>query len=123
GDNNADPFDGDSYDHAILQLLDHPAVNLPKAPPASAGGVEAARLQGGANASHLGDPAYDTSDFGDSAPGNLRVDYVLPSKGLVAGGNGVFWPTSGDPLYRLVGNGVTVPTSDHRLVWQDVRVG
>ncbi|WP_217213352.1 endonuclease/exonuclease/phosphatase family protein [Streptomyces sp. AC550_RSS872] len=123
GDNNADPYDGDSYAHAIRQLLDHPAVRLPQAPPASEGGVEAARLQGGANASHLGDPAYDTSDFGDTAPGNLRVDYVLPSRGLIPGANGVFWPTSGDPLYRLVGNGATVATSDHRLVWQDVRVG
>jgi hypothetical protein len=49
--------------------------------------------------------------------------YVLPSKGLIPGANGVFWPTSDDPLYRLVGNGATVPTSDHRLVWQDVRLG
>ncbi|MGW6734071.1 endonuclease/exonuclease/phosphatase family protein [Streptomyces sp. NPDC055013] len=123
GDNNADPYDGDSYAHAIRQLLDHPAVGLPATPPASAGGVEAARLQGGANASHLGNPAYDTSDFGDTAPGNLRVDYVIPSRGLTPGANGVFWPTSDDPLYRLVGDGKTVPTSDHRLVWQDVRVG
>lgn len=123
GDNNADPYDGDSYDHAIRQLLDHPAVRLPATPPASAGGVEAARLQGGANASHTGDPAYDTGDFGDTAPGNLRVDYVLPSKGLIPGANGVFWPTSDDPLYRLVGNGTTVPTSDHRMVWQDVHLG
>ncbi|SDP38525.1 Endonuclease/Exonuclease/phosphatase family protein [Streptomyces sp. cf386] len=123
GDNNADPYDGDSYDHAIRQLLDHPVVNLPATPPSSAGGVEAARLQGGANASHTGNPAYDTSDFGDTAPGNLRVDYVLPSKGLTPGANGVFWPTSEDPLYRLVGDGKTVPTSDHRLVWQDVRLG
>ncbi|MFJ7077367.1 endonuclease/exonuclease/phosphatase family protein [Streptomyces sp. NPDC098781] len=121
GDNNADPYDGDSYGHAIQQLLDHPAVNLPVTPPASSGGVEA-RLQGGANTSHVGNPAYDTSDFGDIAPGNLRVDYVLPSKGLTPGGNGIFWPTSDDPLYRLVGNGTTVPTSDHRMVWQDVRV-
>ncbi|MPY61623.1 endonuclease/exonuclease/phosphatase family protein [Streptomyces spongiae] len=123
GDLNADPYDGDSYDHAVRQLLDHPAVRLPSAPPASAGGVEAARLQGGANVSHVGDPAYDTADFGDSAPGNLRVDHVLPSKGLVPLANGVFWPTSDDPLYRLVGDGTTVPTSDHRMVWQDVRVG
>jgi hypothetical protein len=122
GDLNADPYDGDSYDHAVRQLLEHPAVCLPAEPPASAGGVEAARLQGGANASHLGDPAYDTADFGDGAPGNLRVDHVIPSKGLTPGANGVFWPTSDDPLYRLVGNGTTVPTSDHRLVWQDVRV-
>ncbi|MBE8473362.1 endonuclease/exonuclease/phosphatase family protein [Streptomyces justiciae] len=123
GDLNADPYDGDSYDHAVRQLLDHPAIRLPATPPTSAGGVEAARVQGGANASHVGNPAYDTSDFNDTAPGNLRVDHVLPSKGLEPLGNGVFWPTSDDPLYRLVGNGTTVPTSDHRLVWQDVRVG
>jgi hypothetical protein len=122
GDLNADPYDGDSYDHAVRQLLEHPAVNLPAEPPASRGGVVAARLQGGANASHLGDPAYDTADFGDTAPGNLRVDHVIPSRGLTPGANGVFWPAPGDPLYRLVGDGATVPTSDHRLVWQDVKV-
>ncbi|KKD05435.1 endonuclease/exonuclease/phosphatase family protein [Streptomyces sp. WM6386] len=122
GDLNADPYDGDSYDHAVRQLLEHPAIRLPATPPASAGGVEAARSQGGANALHIGNPAYDTSDFNDNAPGNLRVDHVLPSKGLEPLGNGVFWPTSDDPLYRLVGGGTNVPTSDHRLVWQDVRV-
>jgi hypothetical protein len=122
GDLNADPLDGDSYGHAVRQLLDHPAVNLPVTPPASAGGVEAARLQGGANASQTGDPAYDTGDFSDTAPGNLRVDHILPSKGLTPGANGVFWPTSDDPLYRLVGDGTTVVTSDHRMVWQEVRV-
>ncbi|MEV0634283.1 hypothetical protein AB0I77_04750 [Streptomyces sp. NPDC050619] len=84
--------------------------------------MEAARLQGGANTSHTGNPAYDTADFGDTAPGNPRVDHVLPSQGLVPGANGVFRPTSDDPLYRLVGNGTTVPTSDHRLVWQDIRL-
>ncbi|NGO13732.1 endonuclease/exonuclease/phosphatase family protein [Streptomyces sp. HC44] len=123
GDLNADPYDGDSYDHAVRQLLDHKAVNLPATPPSARGGVEAARLQGGANVSHVGDPAYDTADFNDAAPGNLRVDHVIPSHGLVPVANGVFWPTSDDPLYRLVGNGTSVPTSDHRLVWQDVRLG
>ncbi|MGV9453940.1 endonuclease/exonuclease/phosphatase family protein [Streptomyces sp. NPDC003635] len=122
GDQNADPSDGDSYAHAIRLLLDHPAVRRPATPPASAGAPEAAALQGGANVSHSGDPAYDTADFSDGAPGNLRVDYVLPSRGLVPGANGVFWPTSADPLYRLVGGGANVPTSDHRLVWQDVYV-
>ncbi|MEU2267767.1 endonuclease/exonuclease/phosphatase family protein [Streptomyces olindensis] len=121
GDLNADPHDGDSYDHAVRQLLEHPAVH-PATPPASAGGVAAAELQGGANTSHRGDPAYDTADFGDTAPGNLRVDHVIPSRGLIPGANGVFWPAPDDPLYRLVGDGRTVPTSDHRLVWQDVRV-
>jgi len=41
--------------------------------------------------------------------------------GLVPGANG-FWPTSDDPLYRLVGDGTTVVTSDHRMAWQEVRV-
>ncbi|GGX05661.1 endonuclease/exonuclease/phosphatase family protein [Streptomyces lomondensis] len=122
GDLNADPYDGDSYDHAVRQLLEHPAVHPAVTPPASRGGVAATRLQGGANTSHLGDPAYDTADFGDTAPGNLRVDHVIPSRGLIPGANGVFWPEPGDPLYRLVGDGTTVPTSDHRLVWQDVQV-
>ncbi|MFI9767894.1 endonuclease/exonuclease/phosphatase family protein [Streptomyces sp. NPDC052415] len=122
GDQNADPHDGDSYGGAIRLLLDHPAIRPPAGPPSSAGAVEAARLQGGANASHTGDPAHDTADFNDTAPGNLRVDYVLPSRGLTPGANGVFWPTSDDPLHRLVGGGANVPTSDHRLVWQDVYV-
>ena len=39
GDQNADPFDGDSYDDAILQLLDHPRIQDPA--PTSPGAVEA----------------------------------------------------------------------------------
>ena len=38
GDQNADPFDGDSVDDAILQLLDHPRINASSAPE-SAGAV------------------------------------------------------------------------------------
>jgi hypothetical protein len=124
GDLNADPHDGDSYDHAVLQLLDHEAVRLPATPPSSTGGVEAAQLQGGANTTHTGNPAYDTADFGDTAPGNLRVDHVIPSKGLIPGENGIFWPPGSSPLHRLTGDGSTpVPSSDHRMVWQDVFLG
>lgn len=119
GDLNADPEDGDSVDGAVLQLLDHPQLNARFAP-ASAGAPEAAVLQGGANATHTGDPAYDTADFADGAPGNLRVDYVLPSRRLKVLGGGVFWPTTADPLYRLTG-AFPFPTSDHRMVWLDVR--
>ncbi|WP_408898373.1 endonuclease/exonuclease/phosphatase family protein [Nocardioides sp. R1-1] len=119
GDQNADPEDGDSVDGAIHQLLDHPQVDS-RLVPASGGGTEAAALQGGANTGHTGDPAYDTADFADGAPGNLRVDYVLPSRRLRAVGGGVFWPAAGDPLSRLTGV-YPFPTSDHRLVWLDVR--
>jgi hypothetical protein len=128
GDQNADPVDGDSLDAAIDQLLDHPRITDPL--PRSSGGAEAVD-QGGNNAAHQGDPRLDTADFGDVGafgPGNLRVDYVLPSKGTKVVGSGIFWPVDADPLYRLTGDfnralyGPTgVPTSDHRQVWVDVR--
>ncbi|GAB3159567.1 endonuclease/exonuclease/phosphatase family protein [Myceligenerans halotolerans] len=118
GDYNADPADGDSYDGAIHQLLDHRRIQDPV--PTSEGAAEAAQLQGGANEAHLGDPALDTADFADSAPGNLRVDYTLPSRNLRIRDAGVFWPTSDDPLSRLTGE-YPFPSSDHRLVWVDIR--
>jgi hypothetical protein len=121
GDQNADPFDGDSVAGAAQQLLDNPRVNTSRTP-TSPGGPEQAVLQGGANLIHRGDPAFDTADFLDvPGPGNLRVDYVLPSKNLRMLDAGVFWPLSTDPLFRLVGV-FPFPTSDHRLVWVDVRV-
>jgi len=120
GDQNADPFDGDSTDDAIEQLLDDKRVVDPM--PTSEGGVEAALLQGGANLAHTGDPATDTADFNDNpAPGNLRADYVLPSRKLVVDDAGVFWPVSTDPLSALTGT-FPFPSSDHRLVWVDLTV-
>jgi Endonuclease/Exonuclease/phosphatase family len=120
GDQNSDPFDGDSVAGAAQQLLEHPRVNA-KVTPASEGAVEQAALQGGANATHLGNPAFDTADFADTTPGNLRADYVLPSKNLKIVDAGVFWPLSTDPLFDLVGV-FPFPSSDHRAVWVDVRV-
>ena len=120
GDQNADPLDGDSVDAAIQQLLEHPRITDPL--PTSAGAVEASVLQGGANLTHQGDPAYDTADFNDNpAPGNLRADYVLPSKDLRVTDAGVFWPVQADPLSELTGS-FPFPSSDHRLVWVDLRV-
>lgn len=120
GDLNSDPFDGDSVPGSAQLLLDHPLVNT-SITPASEGGPEQAVLQGGANLTHVGDPAFDTADFSDSDPGNLRVDYVLPSAGLAIEQAAVFWPTTDDPLFRLVGT-FPFPTSDHRLVWVDISV-
>lgn len=119
GDQNADPLDGDSYEGAINQLLEHRAVNA-KTPPASEGAVEASALQGGINLEHLGDPRFDTADFAEP-PGNIRVDYVLPSKSLRILDSAVFWPVSSDPLSWLTGT-YPFPSSDHRLVWVDVRL-
>ncbi len=128
GDQNSDPFDGDSIPGSAQQLLDHPLINT-TVTPSSPGGPEQAALQGNANTLHIGDPAFDTADFFDGfppppfggAPGNLRADYVLPSKGLRITDAAVFWPTSTDPLFPLVGT-FPFPSSDHRLVWIDVTI-
>ena len=131
GDQNSDPLDGDSVPGSIQQLTEHPLVNG-KLTPQSAGAVEASALQGGSNATHESDPRFDTADFADSAPGNLRADYVLPRKTLQLVDVGVFWPLQSDPLFRLTGVFDTTfsiwnlvggfPTSDHRSVWIDVTV-
>jgi hypothetical protein len=120
GDQNSDPLDGDSIPGSIQQLLEHPLVNT-KVTPSSEGGPEQAVLQDAANDFHLGDPAFDTADFSDTTPGNLRADYVLPRKQLRIDDAGVFWPLESDPLFSLVGV-YPFPSSDHRLVWVDVFV-
>jgi hypothetical protein len=137
GDYNADPIDGDSFKgliggkqyNAIGQLLDNPLVADPQ--PSSGGGIAAATdptNNGPANQLHLGNPSLDTADFNDVAPGNLRVDYVLPSANLDVTGAGVFWPMRSDANFALVGtfNNPNLfsgfPTSDHKAVWVDVEI-
>lgn len=151
GDMNADLCDGDSFKvicagantpgagaNAIGQLLLDPLVNTGFTPE-SAGGTAAATdpsNNGTANASHLNDPGFDTADFNDAAPGNLRVDYVLPSANLAINGGGVFWPVdpqTGDTnntgdVFDLVGTFrnqslyANYPSSDHKAVWVDVEI-
>jgi predicted extracellular nuclease len=119
GDLNADPNDGDSTGDPMVKLLSSPLVNT-DITPVSVGGAEAAIRQGGANESHLSGADFDTADFADGSSGNLRADYVLPSRNLEMLGAGVFWPASDDPLFRLVGD-YPFPSSDHRLVWVDLK--
>jgi hypothetical protein len=121
GDLNSDPVDGDSRPGAAQQLLEHPLINSGFAPE-SQGAIQQALLQGGANATQRGDPRYDTADFADGTPGNLRVDYVLPSRSVRVLDGAVFWPLNTDPLFGLVGV-FPFPSSDHRLVWVDLKVG
>jgi endonuclease/exonuclease/phosphatase family metal-dependent hydrolase len=102
GDYNADPRDGSSVAGAIAQLLAHPRVDASVAP-ASRGAVAAS-----------GD-RHDTADFSEPTPGNLRVDYVLPSRNLRPRGSGVFWPSPGET------GADWVRASDHRLVWMDLQ--
>lgn len=118
GDLNGDPLDGEGK-QGISALLASPRLS-PQSPPASDGGQQQAKLQGGANTSHAGDPRYDTLDAADHpGPGNLRLDYVLPASNLQSVASGVFWPNNDNHLFSLVG---THPfsSSDHRLVWVDI---
>lgn len=115
----ADPEDGEAYDEAIAQLLGHPRVHDPE--PVSTGAREAAETQGRVNSQHSGDPELDTADLADDGPGNLRLDYVLPSKNLPVADSGVFWPAADEPGSELTGI-EPFPASAHRPVWVDLLV-
>jgi hypothetical protein len=112
GDLNADPLDGDSVQGAMNQLLEHPRVDA-SLTPASAGGKLATQQKSAPKSYSRGDPAHDTANFGDFR--NLRVDYALPSNGLIVSDGGVFWPAPNKPGSEAVG------VTDHRSVWIDVR--
>lgn len=115
GDLNADPNDGDSTDNAIDQLLKHDLV-LADSIPASNGGKHYSEKDGQANLEHKGDASHDTANFNDKTVGNVRIDYVLPSKGTTVSNQGVFWPAPGEP-----GNDLAT-ASDHRMVWIDIEL-
>jgi endonuclease/exonuclease/phosphatase family metal-dependent hydrolase len=108
GDYNADPDDGDGMPGAIRQLLEHPRVQAGRIPH-SAGAVERAADR---KLPRTGNTATHTGDFGPRA-GTLRLDYVLPSRGLRVLDDGVFWPASGDA------DAAIADASDHHLVWVD----
>lgn len=120
GDLNSDPLDPAENLHPVAELLGHSRVNATLVP-ASEGARLAALAQGGVNAQHRGDPAFDTADFADNSVGNLRIDYVLPSNDLTVVGAGVFWPTAGQPGFEWVGD-FPFASSDHRAVWIDLLV-
>ena len=105
---NLDPADGDGRTEAIAGLLADRRVT--DVGPASPGGKAAA------DAAHRGDPALDTAVFAPpKGPGNLRVDYVLPSADLRVTGSGVWWPEPDDP-----GAEDATVASRHRMVWVTV---
>lgn len=101
GDFNQDPFSGEGIKTAINGLLEDPRLQDPM--PASAGSEVA-----------TGDP-LDTADWTDPVPGNLRVDYVLPSADWQVLASGVIWPDAATPLGQAA-----ITASRHRLVWVDI---
>jgi endonuclease/exonuclease/phosphatase family metal-dependent hydrolase len=113
GDLNSDPVDGDSVPGTMGQILNHARVNN-SFTPASAGGILASTRKRASNRAERGDPANDTSSFGDFS--NLRVDYTLPSIGLTLANGGVFWPAPGEP------GSEAITATDHRCVWIDIHI-
>lgn len=78
--------------------------------------VRFATFNASLNRTHEGNSHLDTADFADDAPGNLRVDYVLPSTDLRPLRRHVFWPVPRSDLARLN------DASDHHMVWADLLV-
>lgn len=106
GNLNVDPQDGDGDPATLAALADVTQDPQPRGawqPP-----------QTGPNVAHRGDPALDTAEY-DRAPGNLRLDYVLPATGLRVLDAGVLWPAPDDPLAEPV-----ALASHRKLVWVDL---
>lgn len=115
GDANLDPVDGDGRADALTSLLADRRLQDPQ--PASRGAEQATSAQGGPNADQRGAAALDTADWPeDGGPGNLRVDYVLPSADLVVEEAAVWWPELGSLEAEA-----TATASRHRLVYIDIR--
>jgi endonuclease/exonuclease/phosphatase family metal-dependent hydrolase len=112
GDLNADPRDGASSGGAIAQLLEHPRIRATPIPRSDGARAAATSI---ADAAQRGDPAHDTGAFGPPV-GNLRIDYVLPSRDLEIQAAHVFWPLPSEPDHALI------DATDHRMVYLDLRL-
>lgn len=109
GDLNADAFDGDGDHDAIRQLLAHPRIDASFVPRAAGGAARAAQH----GLPRKGDTQTHTGDFGSKA-GTMRLDYLLPSRGLAVKDGGIFWPVS--PQETVL----WADASDHHPVWLDL---
>ncbi|MFQ2907677.1 endonuclease/exonuclease/phosphatase family protein [Aeromonas allosaccharophila] len=125
GDLNADPLTGDGDLSAIQDLLNNPLMNQAITNgtliPVSEGGPEC--VSKGADCKrNLNRP--NPERITNSSV--LQLDHVIPSANLNAVKSGVFWPASFEAGYHLVydaklgiAKGVS---SDHRMVWVDLKL-
>ncbi|WP_187428019.1 hypothetical protein ROLI_001320 [Roseobacter fucihabitans] len=101
GDFNQDRRGGEGIKTAITSLLEDPRLQDPMS------GSDGSKIVSG--------DTLDTADWTDPVPGNLRVDYVLPSADWRVLASGVLWP---DPSTEL-GETARI-ASRHKLVWVDI---
>lgn len=101
GTANLDPIKGQGRHHAIQSLLGHSKLQDPSPKSDQHGG--------------------DTVDWPEPKPGDMRVDYVLPSSDWKIVQSGVFWPDAKTSGTETISADVAV-ASRHRLVWVDVSI-
>ncbi|MGU5685362.1 endonuclease/exonuclease/phosphatase family protein [Aeromonas allosaccharophila] len=125
GDLNADPQTGDGDLTAIQALLDNALMNQAITNgtliPVSEGGPEC--VSKGADCKRNLDRPNPERITNSSV---LQLDHVIPSANLNTVKSGVFWPASFEAGYHLVydaklgiAKGVS---SDHRMVWVDLKL-
>lgn len=95
GGANLDPEKGEGRHAAVQTLLADPRLQDPLA------------------------QAGPTVDWREPTPGDLRVDYVLPSADLRVTDAGVFWPKPDDRYYELLSQ-KDIKASRHHMVWVDI---
>ncbi|WP_153914370.1 endonuclease/exonuclease/phosphatase family protein [Shewanella sp. TC10] len=129
GDLNADPLSGDGYLDTIKDLMNNHRVNQD-----ATHGNKAPRSLGGPECFSNNECRKDNRDLNYSAyitsTSGLRLDHIIPSSDLNVTGSGVFWPTTSeqghlmmkDPRVGKWGGGSKSVSSDHRLVWIDVKL-
>ena len=112
GDANLDPVDGDGDRAVMARILADRRLRDPQPK------GRKVLPQADADQRQTGDPAMDTAVWpGPGGPGNLRVDYVLPSADLSIVDAGIVWPEEAAfSLTRRNGK----PLAWHGLVWVDL---
>lgn len=121
GDLNADTRKGDAFavdgERAIERLLADPRLEDTGPFLHSTGAL----VEGPRDATAL--EQAGAPDFPERATavflGGMRIDYLLPSRGLEVETGGVFWPS---PDEDAEGSRLAEAASDHRLVWLDLWV-
>lgn len=121
GDLNADTAKGDALEvggeRAIERLLADPRLQ-DTAPFLHSTGALVESARDAAAPERAGPP--DFPERGTAVfLGGMRIDYLLPSRGIQVVDGGVFWPA---PDEDPEGARLADAASDHRLVWLDLRV-